>query len=870
MDASFFPPLEYEAISDVISSLEPDLKDILGQLESRDPNDVIVEVLEQSDLGQMRNARMSAFRAAMDKVDLCLSQVAILRESENEAHIETDLKVIKRAEELYRSLMPQDMRSRRCVKNMTKDFMELLYFIAGQRAKFPTEIIKTFPDPSEPGDITDNAIHFSFEVKQVTDEESDDEGESSTEDESDSSDEEGPLLKIPAPSLEGGDIDLSKISDSYVGGGGLIRTHDGERQEEIVQEIRSFMCQDGVNEGTKTNVGNVLVAMETPVSTMEPVTQAMKIGELASDHVSHGTPTNSPRRAASTPKRHNGSNPKTIDWPFTPAPEPVEKTPNPATHANQLARVPTRVPPENCSWTPNPNLPEPAPPSPYVQGVRIVSQSKPDTIIEVSNTVRSRKPILVDRETFVTEASIEVEMADRSNRSSWEGRSRKRDNSRDRCRCKDYDERIESLERYRKQATEAEEYNVEKMRKLRIQNEELSDELRDVKRRLNDQSNLRPILVAPVDHAEAIPRPVTAHLAARPEIPHSSMSRQFPNPVERYEPLRPRSASFNGRKSDSYSVNTGQRENSYPKKADRRQEPNHKIPESKKPKDKTPALVRDPAPQREPDRRPGRGRGRRAGARQNSTSKDTPLREWLSNAKQPDTHVATTPPTPMNLSVEVTETRSPSWADEDPDDPDDQFSDHTSDTQTTSPPANECDSPPISSMGRAAIAECIDVYALPPSGQVSVNEHSTRPAEPNKGNSSAFGGARPKTTGKSGGNNTGNNAPKPKPAVPSGSNDGKKQKGKQDSGKPMSYAKAAATNNDWKTPRTKKRKYERLSPKNSRPLKGIAATVNREVYLQGLSLDGCTDEEEIVVSVRNYCIDRGIKPVLHSYNPRQV
>ena len=79
-------------------------------------------------------------------------------------------------------------------------------------------------------------------------------------------------------------------------------------------------------------------------------------------------------------------------------------------------------------------------------------------------------------------------------------------------------------------------------------------------------------------------------------------------------------------------------------------------------------------------------------------------------------------------------------------------------------------------------------------------------------------------------------------------------------GKGDSYAKVAA-DNMWKTKQSKKHKYEKVSPRNSRPLKGIAATVNREIYLQGLDLEGCIDEEDVLESVGEYCMERGIKVI---------
>ena len=266
--------------------------------------------------------------------------------------------------------------------------------------------------------------------------------------------------------------------------------------------------------------------------------------------------------------------------------------------------------------------------------------------------------------------------------------------------------------------------------------------------------------------------------------------------------------------------------------------------------------MREPAPQRDPERRPGRGRGRRNAKRQDPPQKGTPLSEWLSSAKHAD---LVCQPTPASPTADAPEIRSPSWADEEPDEPDEQFSDYTSD-MSTPPPLNEAyDIPPVAEKVKAAAAECVDIYALPPSGKVTKRQPLPTRAADDKSDNRAHGGARPKTLGKTNEKSNGNTSGRKK-GGPTGRNDApKKQNCKPESSRKESYAKVASEN-AWKT-MGKKRKFDKVSPKGTRPLKGIAATVNREIYLQGLDLDGCVDEEDIIESVREYCADRGVKLV---------
>ena len=117
-----------------------------------------------------------------------------------------------------------------------------------------------------------------------------------------------------------------------------------------------------------------------------------------------------------------------------------------------------------------------------------------------------------------------------------------------------------------------------------------------------------------------------------------------------------------------------------------------------------------------------------------------------------------------------------------------------------------------------------------------------------KGGNGARGGARPKTRGKP--NDTQNKN--------THNDKGAKKPGTK--GNKLTYSKVV-TNSGWKTVQSKKRKYDNVSPKHVNPLKGIAMTRNRDVYLQGLKLDEYDGGDEVIDSVRAYCKERGITPV---------
>ena len=199
-------------------------------------------------------------------------------------------------------------------------------------------------------------------------------------------------------------------------------------------------------------------------------------------------------------------------------------------------------------------------------------------------------------------------------------------------------------------------------------------------------------------------------------------------PLEAYGAPRTRSASFSGRKSDPKSVlsdapTSRGRPPSPARQSDRvppaanndtrmsRSNKNVKRRPAKGTADTSngtdiPAIpLPEPAPQRDPARRPGRGRGRRNAKSQENAQKGTPLSDWLTSAKRADQDRANLPTT---APISAPELRSPSWADEDPDEPDEQFSDFVSDASTPSP-STDGYTTPVAEKVKAAASECVDI-----------------------------------------------------------------------------------------------------------------------------------------------------------------
>ena len=119
------------------------------------------------------------------------------------------------------------------------------------------------------------------------------------------------------------------------------------------------------------------------------------------------------------------------------------------------------------------------------------------------------------------------------------------------------------------------------------------------------------------------------------------------------------------------------------------------------------------------------------------------------------------------------------------------------------------------------------------------------PQQPPNVNPGKHNGARPKT-GKTG-NDSGN---PPRNHEECGSRVKENAK---------SYSKVV-TINGWKTIENKKRKRDRLSPKQIPPLKGAIVTRCKDVYVYDIDIGGVEDPDDLVEVIRLYCIDRAVSP----------
>ena len=155
-----------------------------------------------------------------------------------------------------------------------------------------------------------------------------------------------------------------------------------------------------------------------------------------------------------------------------------------------------------------------------------------------------------------------------------------------------------------------------------------------------------------------------------------------------------------------------------------------------------------------------------------------------------------------------------------------------------------------------------DDYGLSPSGKVSTGRNppangAMKGVANGRGQNGMHGGARPKTRGKPVPPYNVNNTSANKTGI---NGSGNRRTESMRGGEEMSYAKAAS-NTRWKTKQSKKRKFEKVSPRLSFPLKGKPATSNRDVYLQGLDVGDGNGEDDMLDSVKAYCIRNGITPL---------
>ena len=462
---------------------------------------------------------------------------------------------------------------------------------------------------------------------------------------------------------------------------------------------------------------------------------------------------------------------------------------------------------------------------------------------------KHRVPILLTIR--VGEVYAEIDIANCIPMANRENRKRDPPGYEDRCRQThngEHDDCVRRMNGQDKRIDNLEDVIDDKMRKLRIRNDELTDELRDVKRRLADSNNMRNIIVGPMNHERYETRCMS--LGILTDTMHDEAPQDDQIQVRREaDNTRPRAASFAGTLGRGYDGTRPKRGNNAEKQhtmvssGDRRESAPKPQREKEREKRSTGTRAKN---QREPD---------------DAHAKDNPLKDWLHRAKKDSVTTQETPiPNRQPRSVEL----SPSWAD------DDDYNDDDYDTSGTATPTQ---TPPGAPMDAAAdlhgppreidnptrsIDHYDDVYKLPPSGQVTERKARQREQGPKQKTGPAKNfEAKQSTRGKIPNESVknGNNKPNDKKDGKNGpGNRNRKQNGKGE----MSYANAAKKG-EWKTQQSKKRKFEKVSPKASFPLKGIPTTVNRDIYLQGLDVRDRNDEE-LIESVRSYCLNNNVEP----------
>ena len=142
MDGDFFAERECGAIDEILGMLDPGIGNVLRQLSHRKSSEVSGELVSEYNMKALLETRTEVFRASLDKVDLCLSQVAKARDDDAITLSTKEQTMIDKAERLYRSLSPRDMIKRKCPKKLTNDILELLRFIGREDLNLPLTMMK--------------------------------------------------------------------------------------------------------------------------------------------------------------------------------------------------------------------------------------------------------------------------------------------------------------------------------------------------------------------------------------------------------------------------------------------------------------------------------------------------------------------------------------------------------------------------------------------------------------------------------------------------------------------------------------------------------------------------------------------------------
>ena len=142
MAADFSSEIDSGVIMEILSSVDPEIRDILCQIDRLTTSEITEKLAERFDTKILLKTREALFRAAMDKIDLCLSQVAKARDENLHEMTEDEEAMIAKAEQLLRGLTPKDMIQRKCLKKLIGDIMDIMTFTGGSEKEFPVRMLR--------------------------------------------------------------------------------------------------------------------------------------------------------------------------------------------------------------------------------------------------------------------------------------------------------------------------------------------------------------------------------------------------------------------------------------------------------------------------------------------------------------------------------------------------------------------------------------------------------------------------------------------------------------------------------------------------------------------------------------------------------
>ena len=177
MAADFFAEGDDGDIFGVLSAVSPAMRDILCQVDREDRDNLVEKLVETANMKMLTDNRTIMFRAAMDKVDLCLSQVAKARADNICSLTEIEEEMIERAETMLRNLTPADMIQRKCIRRLSNDIMDLMMFTRSDDASFPPKMLrngvkkKGTVNPRE-SSVTEAIAHLQHIANMIPDDDS--------------------------------------------------------------------------------------------------------------------------------------------------------------------------------------------------------------------------------------------------------------------------------------------------------------------------------------------------------------------------------------------------------------------------------------------------------------------------------------------------------------------------------------------------------------------------------------------------------------------------------------------------------------------------------------------------------------------------